>query len=59
MTIPQISVTELVNYLTPELDLAVQLVDVREPEELAIAQIDGFINLPLNQFADWGSQIYF
>ena len=57
MTISQVSVTELVNYLNPDLDLPVQLVDVREPEELAIAQIDGFINLPLSQFSDWSSQI--
>ena len=55
MTIPQVRVTELVNYLTP--DLPVQLVDVREPEELAIAHIDGFINLPLSQFGTWSSQI--
>jgi rhodanese-related sulfurtransferase len=57
MTIPQVSVTELVNYLTPDLDLPVQLIDVREPEELAIAHIDGFINLPLSQFGNWNSQI--
>jgi rhodanese-related sulfurtransferase len=58
MTISQVSVTELVNYLTPDLDLPVQLIDVREPEEIAIAQINGFINLPLSQFANWGSQIH-
>jgi rhodanese-related sulfurtransferase len=57
MTIPQISVTELVNYLDRDL-IPVQLVDVREPEELAIASIDGFINLPLSQFADWGDRIH-
>jgi len=34
-----------------------QLIDVREPEELAIAQIPGFVNLPLSQFAVWSEQI--
>lgn len=34
-----------------------QLIDVREPEEIATASIDGFINLPLSQFAAWSGQI--
>jgi rhodanese-related sulfurtransferase len=34
-----------------------QLIDVREPEEIATASIDGFINLPLSQFAEWSEQI--
>ena len=34
-----------------------QLIDVREPEELELANIDGFINLPLSQFAEWSGQI--
>jgi len=34
-----------------------QLVDVREPEELAIASLDQFQNLPLSQFAQWSAQI--
>ncbi|AFY72812.1 Rhodanese-related sulfurtransferase [Synechococcus sp. PCC 7502] len=65
MAISQVSVHELVNYLNQNLDrdnlpdaLAVQLIDVREPEELAIAHLDGFINLPLSQFANWGNQIH-
>lgn len=54
--IPQVSVEELAQRLTgsPE-DL--QLVDVREPEEVAIAHLEGFDNLPLSQFADWASLI--
>jgi rhodanese-related sulfurtransferase len=36
---------------------AVQLIDVREPEELAIASLPTFINLPLSQFAEWSEQI--
>lgn len=35
----------------------VQLVDVREPEELELAQLDGFINLPLSEFAVWSGEI--
>ncbi|MDS3859862.1 rhodanese-like domain-containing protein [Thermosynechococcaceae cyanobacterium BACA0444] len=35
----------------------VQLVDVREPAELEIVAIPGFINLPLSQFEQWQTQI--
>ncbi len=67
MTISQIIVTELANYLTPKNSdlsapfqpkISAQLVDVREPAELAIAKIDGFINLPLSQFESWSGQIH-
>ncbi len=34
-----------------------QLVDVREPEELAIARLDGFISLPLSEYAEWSQDI--
>lgn len=34
-----------------------QLIDVREPEEVEIASINGFTNLPLSQFAEWSGQI--
>lgn len=54
--ISEISVEELAQRLSqnqPEL----QLVDVREPQEVAIASIEGFINLPLSQFADWADHI--
>ncbi len=51
---PSISVTELGDRVAePNL----QLIDVREPEELAIAQIAGFVNLPLSQFAEWSGGI--
>ncbi len=36
---------------------AAQLVDVREPEEVEIAFIPGFENLPLSQYADWADQV--
>lgn len=38
-------------------DAELQLIDVREPEELAIAHLNGFINLPLSQFAEWSNTI--
>jgi rhodanese-related sulfurtransferase len=54
--ITQISVDQLAERLTSG-DPDIQFVDVREPEELAIASIEGFVNLPLSQFAQWGNQI--
>ena len=35
-----------------------QLVDVREPEEVAIAHLSNFIYLPLSKYADWAEQIF-
>ncbi|HEY9736519.1 MAG TPA: rhodanese-like domain-containing protein, partial [Trichocoleus sp.] len=35
-----------------------QLIDVREPSELALAALDGFENLPLSEFADWSESIH-
>ncbi|MBT9316124.1 rhodanese-like domain-containing protein [Leptothoe spongobia] len=35
-----------------------QLVDVREPEEVAIANLPNFIHLPLSQYADWADHIF-
>ena len=35
-----------------------QLVDVREPDELALASLPGFLNLPLSQFGVWGDSIH-
>ena len=48
--ISQISVEELALRLA-ESDETLQLLDVREPEEIAIAYIEGFVVLPLSQFA--------
>lgn len=53
--ITQISVEELAQRLSSEDSL--QLVDVREPQEVSIAHIDGFVNLPLSQFPDWADQV--
>ncbi len=57
MTYTEIPVTELAPKLADD-DSAYQLVDVREPQELAIAKLPNFINLPLSEYADWSSQIY-
>ncbi len=55
-SIPEISVTELAQLMaTKETEL--QLIDVREPGEVAIAGIPEFIVLPLSQFAEWGETI--
>ncbi len=35
-----------------------QLIDVREPEELELARLEGFVNLPLSQFAAWSDTIH-
>jgi rhodanese-related sulfurtransferase len=49
-----ITVQELASQMQDE---AVQRIDVREPEELAIASLPNFINLPLSRFSDWSEQI--
>ena len=36
---------------------SLQLLDVREPEEVSIARIPDFVVLPLSQFARWSSSI--
>ncbi len=55
LDLPQISVEELAQYLAQAEDL--QLVDVRESEELAIAALPGFIHLPLSQSPAWSAEI--
>ena len=52
----QITVEELAKRLFSP-DSSVQLVDVREPEEVRTAKIEGFMNFPLSQFAEWGNDI--
>lgn len=54
--LPQISVEELANYLadSPE---GLQLLDVREPQEIAIAHLEAFQNFPLSEFAEWSGDI--
>ncbi|MEA5570251.1 rhodanese-like domain-containing protein [Calothrix sp. UHCC 0171] len=57
LTITQISVEELQERLVSG-DSHLQLVDVREPQEIDIASIAGFTNLPLSEFAAWGDEIH-
>jgi rhodanese-related sulfurtransferase len=54
--IPQISVQQLAIQLSESPD-SLQLIDVREAEEVAIAHLEGFKNLPLSEFAQWSDQI--
>jgi rhodanese-related sulfurtransferase len=54
--LPEITVEELATLLIAEGDR--QFIDVREPQELALAQIEGFVNLPLSQHGDWSTDIH-
>jgi rhodanese-related sulfurtransferase len=51
----EISVTELATRMA-DADHR-QLVDVREPQELALASLPGFINLPLSEYEQWSGDI--
>ncbi|MDJ0736482.1 MAG: rhodanese-like domain-containing protein [Nostocaceae cyanobacterium] len=53
----QISVEEVAQRLSDG-DSNMQLVDVREPQELEMARIESFVNFPLSQFAQWAEQIH-
>lgn len=55
-SLPEISVEELALRLSSD-DASLQLMDVREPMEVNVAQIKGFVNLPLSQFDSWAEQI--
>lgn len=54
-SIPEISVKELAKLLAEGGDR--QFIDVREPQELALAEVEGFQNLPLSQFPEWSPTI--
>lgn len=54
--IPQVSVEELAQRMANSSE-AVQLIDVREPQEVEIAQVEGFEVLSLSQFERWSGQI--
>lgn len=51
-SIPEISVEELALRLTDR-DESLQLIDVREVDEVEFASLTGFQVLPLSQFAQW------
>jgi rhodanese-related sulfurtransferase len=56
MVYQEISVLELKERLSQNLT-GVQLVDVREPDELEESQLEGFLNLPLSQYQVWSAQL--
>lgn len=56
-SIPEITVEELALRLAEGFSEPVQLLDVREPEELEIARLQGFENLPLSAFSEWAGEI--
>lgn len=55
-SLPEITVEELATLLQEGGDR--QLVDVREPQELDLAQLESFINLPLSQHGEWSTDIH-
>ena len=55
-SIAQISVEEFARLWAANPD-TLQLVDVREPQELELAQLEGFLNLPLSEYAEWSINI--
>ncbi len=52
----EISVSALAQRLAQP-DETMQLIDVREPQELELAALPKFINLPLSQYETWSQQI--
>lgn len=52
-----VSVEELAQHLNSGAIEELQLIDVRELEEIAIASIPNFTILPLSQFNQWAEQI--
>jgi rhodanese-related sulfurtransferase len=55
-SIAQISVEALAQRTTAASE-ELQLIDVREPQELALASINGFENFPLSTHAEWSETI--
>jgi len=56
MSLPEISVQDLADRLVQS-ETIPQLIDVREPEEIAIAKIEGFAVYPLSQYGEWSVNI--
>ncbi len=55
--LPETNVEALAQRLETDPD-TVQLIDVREPQELEIASVPNFVNLPLSQFPAWSETIH-
>lgn len=56
-SLSQITVEELGEYLSQGDTQTIQLIDVREPQEVALASLPGFNYYPLSQFGDWSETI--
>ncbi|MBE9047596.1 rhodanese-related sulfurtransferase [Pleurocapsales cyanobacterium LEGE 10410] len=54
--VPEIDVNQLAIRLA-EAERSLQLIDVRERSEVAIAQIEGFDVYPLSEFENWSAEI--
>ncbi|MGF1539841.1 MAG: rhodanese-like domain-containing protein [Pleurocapsa sp.] len=55
--VPEIDVNQLAIYLQSNTDSPLQLIDVRERNEVAIAALEGFKVLPLSEFSQWSEDI--
>ena len=55
-SLPEITVQELAQQIAEHSE-SLQLIDVREPEEVSLAFIPGFTVLPLSQFSLWSENI--
>jgi rhodanese-related sulfurtransferase len=55
-SLPEITVQDLAQQIADRSD-SLQLIDVREPEEVSIAAIPGFVVLPLSQFSAWSNDL--
>jgi len=52
----EITVKELAKRLSSD-EGTLQLIDVREPQEIALSRLDGFVNLPLSEYEQWSEQV--
>lgn len=55
-SIPEVDVQVLADRLQDDLG-GLRLVDVREKQEIEVAQVPGFTHLPLSDFAIWSARI--
>ncbi|NES74199.1 MAG: rhodanese-related sulfurtransferase [Okeania sp. SIO2D1] len=54
--IAEVSVEELAKLMSDS-SQTLQLIDVREAGEVAIASVEGFTNLPLSEYEAWSNEI--
>lgn len=57
MSFRRLDVTTFAQRLAAEGSDALQLVDVREPSELALAALPNFLNFPLSQAGQWADKV--